>query len=51
MIGPAFSGATDSNGEARTTNTATRYEAGDVVATPDGRGDVLATNVEEFSFP
>jgi hypothetical protein len=30
---------------------ATRYEAGDVVATPGGRGVVLATKVEEFSFP
>lgn len=31
--------------------TATPYEAGDVVATPDGRGVVLATKVEDFSFP
>jgi hypothetical protein len=30
---------------------ATRYEAGDVVATPDGRGVMLATKTEEFSFP
>lgn len=31
--------------------TATPYETGDVVATPDGRGVVLATKAEEFSFP
>ncbi|WP_336364073.1 hypothetical protein [Halalkalicoccus salilacus] len=30
---------------------ATPYEAGDVVATTDGRGVVLATKVENFSFP
>ena len=30
---------------------ATPYEAGDVVATPDGRGVVLATRTEDFSFP
>jgi hypothetical protein len=29
----------------------TRYEAGDVVATPDGRGVVLATKVDDLSFP
>lgn len=29
----------------------TPYENGDVVATPDGRGVVLATRTEEFSFP
>lgn len=29
----------------------TPYEEGDVVATPDGRGVVLATRTEEFSFP
>lgn len=29
----------------------TRYEEGDVVATPDGRGVVLATRTEGFSFP
>lgn len=29
----------------------TRSEEGDVVATPDGRGVVLATRSEEFSFP
>lgn len=29
----------------------TPYEGGDVVATPDGRGVVLATRTEDFSFP
>lgn len=31
--------------------TATPYESGDVVATPDGRGVVLAIQSEDFSFP
>lgn len=30
---------------------ATRYEEGDVVATPDGRGVVAAVLTEQFYFP
>lgn len=32
-------------------NMATRYEEGDVVATPDGRGIVAAVLTEQFYFP